>query len=817
MSNKDELFQKNCDLWSKFNPKQAVLLPYLESPDYAFCTTHKGELNLKTSLFGKTAYFHSQQGAVEEAGKWFSQLDLHKVEAIFVYGIGLGYYYDAAKAWLAEGVSRHLVFLEDDLTVMSCFLKTSKATEILQNPHIQVIYFQDIKDTDAAIETLYWSFAMARLLVTALGCYAEQKKEKFNELHHKIAYDSAVKNALLDEYLRFGGPFFVNFYRNMLNLPGSYLGNQTFNSFKQVPAIICGAGPSLVKSLDLLPQLKNKALIFAGGSALNAFNAAGIQPHLGAGIDPNPAQFDRLNSNYAFEVPFYYRNRMHHEAFEMIHGPRLYIPGCGGYDVANWFEENLHIPHEFLDEGHNVINFCLQIAHQLGCNPILFAGMDLAFTDGKLYAPGIEDNASFNANEALTSEDFDSRPIMRKDINGNSVHTLWKWVAESDWISNFAKEHPELIVINCTEGGIGFAGVPNRPLQEVAEDYLLRQYAIDDRLNGEIQRSVMPRVTSPKMIKLMNRLQESLQRSVQHLTILLEEAQGFYNRAETPNEKLTVTQSGKAALSEIELSEEIGYQYLLEIFNEVQSRILMRELQESKLGSDAEHMKKKLELNMRRFKFLIDVATINVELITMALQKLKPKKRKKQLLGLMAADVPPVNEENIQEFSAILLPEDPHEGQMLPTGHMVRILRQYGQPAEEIRMEKKGVLDGQCLLYGLDGKLRAEVFYRDGQLHGPSVYYSKKKNILSKSFYSNGLQEGESRWYYLSGALYAVQQYRKGQWDGQQLYFYPNGNPKTILHYKKGKIVGKAVLYYPDGQIKREVQFKENYDSTRFK
>ena len=49
-----------------------------------------------------------------------------------------------------------------------------------------------------------------------------------------------------------------------------------------------------------------------------------MQPHFAAGIDPNSAQYDRLSTNTAFEVPFFYRNRLFHQAFKTIHGPRLY-------------------------------------------------------------------------------------------------------------------------------------------------------------------------------------------------------------------------------------------------------------------------------------------------------------------------------------------------------------------------------------------------------------------------------------------------------------------------------------------------------------
>jgi antitoxin component YwqK of YwqJK toxin-antitoxin module len=806
MQQSEELFQRNCERWAGFNPKQAVLLPYLETEQYQFSHTQKGELNLKNLKAKPPFEYHAHSGASQEAKEWFSKLNLDKVLVLCVYGVGLGYYYDAAKNWLAEDSSRRLVFLEDDLAVLRLFLETSKAEEMLDNHQVQLLYFQDLKDNEAVLEVLYWNFAMTRLLVTALDQYAKVKREKFAELHHKIAHDWAVKNALVDEYQRYGGAFFINFYQNMLSLPGSYLGNKTFGSFNKVPAIICGAGPSLSKNLPLLAKLKDRALIFAGGSALNALNAAGIQPHLGAGIDPNPAQFERLKSNQAFEVPFYYRNRMYHEAFEMIHGPRLYITGTGGYDVAEWFEEKLRIQHEFLDEGHNVVNFCLQVARQLGCHPILFVGMDLAFTGMKSYAPGVEEDIEFDPNKALDTDDFDERPLLQKDMEGKPLYTLWKWVAESEWIGDFAKEFPETVIINCTEGGLGFPGVSNQTLQEAAEHYLTRTYAIPDRLNGEIQNGRM-RVTLPKMVKLINTLRESLVRCMEWLAILIEDAQKRLGALQAEPEKPEPLPSGRSALAETELADEPGYQFVLDIFNQVEARLLSRELHEARSLPSSEQAMKKIELNLKRLSFLQETAKINIGMMDYALEQRKKLKRKKkklptQIAGEAFQDIP--------NFSPILLPEGATEGQSLEDGHLVRIRRQYGKSIEEKRVEKDGVPDGQYLLYYPKGQVKMSGFYKKGKLHGPSIFYSEKGAVLSKSLYVEGLLEGESRWYYHLGAIYAIQRHKHGELHGDQEFFYENGNPKTFVHYEQGKVKGKVLLYYPEGLIKREIEFGDN-------
>ncbi len=783
----ENVLHKNIELWAQTDPKHALMLPYHHFPFLQFCKTDLNETNLRTKSKERWRYFHAQIGAVQEAQIWFNSLDLQDVAVLVVFGIGLGYYYEAAAQWLKENSKRKIVFLENDLGVIYRFFETNLATDMLSNPQVQILFFQDLKDNEAIFETLYWNFSMQRLLVSALKYYESAQKKMYTQLSRKITYDFAVKNALVDEYLRFGGPFFVNFYQNILNLPTSYLGNKTFGSFKQVPAIICGAGPSLAKSLPLLASLKQKALIFAGGSAMNALNAYGIVPHLGAGIDPNPAQFVRLSSNQAFEVPYYYRNRLHHEAFKTIRGPRLYITGSGGYDVAEYFEEKLDIKHEFLDEGHNVVNFCLQIAQQLGCHPVIFVGMDLAFTGMKAYAPGVEDNVEFDPNQFAQAAEIDERPLLLKDTDGKPIYTLWKWVAEADWISEFSKEYPDIMIVNATEGGIGFPDIPNLSLAEAAGRYLIRDYAIQDRLHGEIQNSRMPDVTMFKMDKLMQELRDSLQRCVGYFNILIKDLEALKTQPEH------FLQSGQAALAETELADEDGYKYVLDIFNAVQSRLQNQALHELKNVSENDRHYKKNEIIITRLLFLRDVATINIGLIDRALDAKKNEKMV-QTSATQSLPDPTLPPSPLADFQPVLLPKNPVEGQNGEGGRIVTMLREYGKPPEEIRLEYQGELEGQCLSYYSNRQLKGEVFYKRGVLHGPSTIYSQTGSLLAKSWFVNGKQEGECKWFYLSGAVYSIQRFKNGIWHGLQEYYYEDGSLKTLVEYKEGHLAGLPTL-----------------------
>lgn len=610
-SSSGDLFEINRQLWARFCAKQSLMLPYVKTGSWQRCSTAAGEPNLKKTDGGKEFFLCSKESSKEEADCWFASLDLEGVGVLYVYGIGMGCYYERAKKWLEADSRRQLIFLEDDLAVISFFLHTETALSLLKNEQCHLYHFESLEESKEILNTLFWSCCLTPVEVCCLASYKIEKKELYEALKNHIEYDVSLKNSSLDEYLSLGNSFFLNFYPNMHQLHRSLLGNNLFGRFNAIPAIICGAGPSLTKQLPLLSDLFEKALIFGGGSSLNALSSCGIIPHFGANIDPNPMQLERVVNNNCFETPIFYRNRLFHKAFEMIHGPRLYITGSGGYDIAPWFEEQLGITYEQeLSEGFNVLNFCIQIAAALGCNPIILVGMDLAYTGLQLYAQGVTEQS-----EALEPKKLNL--VERKDVFGQTIYTEWKWLVEADWITNFSKENPSVAIINATEGGIAIPDIPNSTLKNAVDKYLVRQWDLRSRVMGELARCRMEKVTKERVEAAMNTLLESLRRCVALTGQLIEENDIIRQRIKNnPQDSSQLLQTGKSVLYETDLEEEAGYTAVLQIFNQIYNHLLERDLRliykSVKKQRWADQELKKIELADRKYSFLTNAAKFNI-------------------------------------------------------------------------------------------------------------------------------------------------------------------------------------------------------------
>lgn len=554
---KSSLFKNNCERWALFAPQAAERLSRV---------VPKGV-----------------QHAIQET------IPLPNDTVLFMYGIGQGELYEQAKGWLAADKARALVFLEDDLEPLYHLMHTERAKKMLHDEQVRIIF---VDEEQHALQKLAYEFALKPYQVLASQLYARTKGMHFQAITQALNYYMDPNLLPHKEYGDMGKNFFTNFYQNLLQLPQAHLGAKLFGQFKDVPAIICGAGPSLEKNLSFLTTLKNRALIFAGGTAMNALNAVGFLPHFGAAIDPNKAQFTRLIMNQAFTVPYFYRNRVFHEALEAISGPHLYIAGTVGYPIGQWFDKALGIDDAaVLDEGLSVLNFSLSLASALGCNPIIFVGADLAYTEEASYSPGIRNHPIHLQSEHFVTKSATDDVLTRLDINKKQIYTLRKWERESLFVTHFAHKHPDKTVINATEGGLGFQMVPNLTLEEAAKRYLHKEYALDTLVAEKISQAKLPPTASRKnIVDKMALLLKSLEKS---------------SRACKPLEK------------------EPAYTHILETYGKYYELMQINALERIKFAHPKEQEKKKAEFLARKYRFMEEAARLNAAILAAVLKQHK--------------------------------------------------------------------------------------------------------------------------------------------------------------------------------------------------
>jgi antitoxin component YwqK of YwqJK toxin-antitoxin module len=803
MTANESLYQSNLDKWKFLNASVAERLSRVVCKEVSLCQNADGKLNLVKNVNGIREYFHSQTNPEKEAVQWFLNLDVKNTTVVYVYGIGLGYYYDVIKDWLKEDKVRHLIFLEDNLEVIKCFLGTEQAEKILNDPQVSIFHFTwDESYAYFAFSFITALFTLATFKVTALQYYDKANPQRVSDLYSKIAY---FHEGNLGSHVEFLNPnsiaFVLNYYADLLELPEAKQGYEMVNQFKGIPAIICGAGPSLEKNRDQLNALKDKALIMAGGTAMNVLNAAGIIPHFGVGIDPNTTHYNRLIANVAFETPFFYRNRMFNPALKLIHGEKVFLNGAGGYKVAGWFEESLGIPTEdVVEEGHNVVNFNVAIARALGCNPILVVGVDLAYSNNSSYASGIVNHALQDPKNAFITRSKTEKLLVKNDIYGNPVQTLWKWVKESLWYSEFATNNPQITFLNCTEGGIGFNRVLDADLKDAARLYLNKSYDMQSLIHGLIQNSPPPKeLTVEKIIDTLKLFSTSLLKS---LSLGKNIVQDLNEKIQRLNEGEPVEDLEANLKENIEVfNEEIAVKHFLSDYSTKYIDVLLphhRYIEcNPQFCSPEEAKKRRVSFDIHMYSHMLRVANTNVILIARTLQSYAQYNRKINLKPLKRVlDLQLQLEAEIEESKK-------HD-QYSYEDDLLTVI----DPELQMDYKNKVSLIKETSLYP-SGKVKMQQYRLGRELHGPVTFFTEEGGVLSQSWYINDRKEGKAWNYYPDGTLYSLNRYKNNLQEGRQEYYHSTGSLKSVLNYAKGQLHGMVLLLHPNGRLKREMYFKD--------
>ena len=137
----EERFEKNLKIMDRFSFHYVDKIRNPPTHQLEICSTKKKELNLKTIHYPET--FHSEDGALDEAEKWFESLqNTNDIDTLIVFGLGLGYSFFAARKWLEESEDRFLVFLEDNFEVIHHFFQLEVGSEIYSHPQVVIVPFQ---------------------------------------------------------------------------------------------------------------------------------------------------------------------------------------------------------------------------------------------------------------------------------------------------------------------------------------------------------------------------------------------------------------------------------------------------------------------------------------------------------------------------------------------------------------------------------------------------------------------------------------------------------------------------------------------------
>lgn len=443
-----------------------------------------------------------------------------ETSALYIYGLARPS--QALLSWLEAEPRRHLIFLEDQTTVLAAF----QEEVFLSHPQIDLKWTLSSKAWDPLLEECAAQFPFEKIEVICSKTTSEFPKIKESLLRRTLLWHSVTSEEISGHLLH------RNLITNLGRISSSFYVNKTKDIYKQTPVIICGAGPSLEMIAQDLRNSQYRALILGCGSALSALSHLGIRPDFGMAVDPNPREFDCLKGCQYSDLPLLFTGRLYPKVFELFKGPSGYIRCGSGGPLENYLETELGLKGDFLGqdlgrEALSVTTLALSLAYFWGCNPIILAGVDLAFSNQRHYASGVLAEAL-----PLTSS------WRRQSISGKFVRTTLPWMMERDTLDTYAKNHPETAFFTTSSIGLKFSHIRHQSLQQILNNAPIKNINFG-----------WPKIeVTPQQISLLfSQIKTSLERCRSLLLQLEQEESG----------------SGKAILYESDLELELAYSLLL--------------------------------------------------------------------------------------------------------------------------------------------------------------------------------------------------------------------------------------------------------------
>lgn len=409
---------------------------------------------VKVSLHGKTQYIGSKYNEENEINKFLHSYEPYGInDNYIVFGLCCG---EHIKKLLEKvGPKSKVLIIEVNRNLIKYWEMSQELKAIFIDPRI--IIAKEKEDIYKFFNDYVTEINVNNIKVGFYSRYESIYKDELKEVYESIKNEVTRITSNRNIKLHYGEIWFDLLLKNLPYISKGVPVNDLKNQYKDVPAIIVSAGPSLNKNIHELQNVKS-SLILSGGRTLRALMERNIKLDFICAVDP-------LEESYKLVQGYIDKTKC----------PLVFYEGTNDKIVRDHKKEKIfstnsefinkvykkHI--QSLSSGGSVAHSMTFLAAYMGCSPIIFVGQDLAYTGEQGHAKCAEDFF-----RGITFQDYKKTDdIYVKDINGNEVRTSITLNSFRIALENIISLFPNIKFINATEGGVNIRGAENKNLKEV--------------------------------------------------------------------------------------------------------------------------------------------------------------------------------------------------------------------------------------------------------------------------------------------------------------------------------------------------------------
>lgn len=417
---------------------------------------------------------------IEAAKEKAQENNYHNDSCSVIFGIGTGYF---TKAVLDRIDKKHVVVVvEPVIHILKIALRLNDYSEAIKKGSLLFACTRD--DLDYQLALVENSKSISRWIIHT----ENYTKHRPNEYSHLLSHTMMLITQLQSNTGTVIGAGSLIAKNDILNLPYviKHRGVAELKDlFKDKPAILVSTGPSLNKNIHLLmdKEVQNRFIIIAVGQALRILLSYNIKPDFICSVDFGPVNFGHYKGLLDIrDIPLVSINRTYQPILKHWEGPKFISVSLDNLSTGTLSEFMAH--KGGLLQGGSVSHMNLGLAINLGCNPIIIIGQDLAYTDDDRSHHSLTDEAGKIDIEGdnITWKVDDPRSEIQGDHNmgpvqlvngyyGKVVRTNSGYVSFISTFERIFRSFPDIKFINATEGGAKLEGAECMTLEEVIEHW----------------------------------------------------------------------------------------------------------------------------------------------------------------------------------------------------------------------------------------------------------------------------------------------------------------------------------------------------------
>lgn len=473
------LFEDNLRVLETHRPELYQLLVELkvDREQYRRVTARNGLTILEiANPHGRPIPLHSRHDPQRESERAVEPIARNKVSVPILLGIGMGY--ELYSAW-----TRHrdrfydLLAVERDPQIFCAALESLPLGGLLRDKRVHIVLGDDSQGLSAAIRRLLPGIMSSGLTVIE-NRGAMQLAGPFYQLVLDRIQQTLKKTSAEFTYMaKNGARLQYNVWANFPEMLGQAGLCHAAGLWAGKPGVLVGAGPSLTKNVDLLGEIRDRALLVCVDTAYRVLEARGIEPHIVVATDPTELEVNHFHQLRFSGDPLLAFDPEVYPAIPRDIPWRKLVINLEKSATTRWFEEQGG-PWGLFEKGGSVAHTAWMILEVLRADPVILVGMDLAFSrdGGGTHAEGTalsrplgpisdQSNQTLLGPHAATEESMTEKLVWVPGLMGGMVPT-------SEVMALYIQTFQELFastsrrVIDATEGGAYKKGTEVKTLSQ---------------------------------------------------------------------------------------------------------------------------------------------------------------------------------------------------------------------------------------------------------------------------------------------------------------------------------------------------------------